>query len=170
VRFETEEDFIGRVISGPLPGKPSAEPSGKPQRAKGTARRKFLVLNQFWCCPGLSELSPTAKLVWLYLWSRADARMTCFPSMKRIAERVGCSRRHARRAIRDLELRGFLRTRIGGPRPDVKVANFYRLLVPKGPKGWGHGCPKDGDMGVPPFIDHESLRAPPRAEGGGVPA
>lgn len=145
MRIEQPEDYIGKVILPP--SDPVKTPKPRRARGKGLVRRKVLVLNRFWRCCGLSDLSPTARLTWVYLWTRADARMTCYPSMKRIAERVGCSRRHARRAIRDLERSGFLKTRIGGPRPDVKVANLYRLLVPK---GWGHGCPKDGDMGVPP--------------------
>lgn len=160
------EDYIGRVIA---PTRDPVETARPPQRARvrGTARRKFLVLNRFWRCRDLSRLSPTAKLAWLYLWSRADARMTCYPSMNRIAFRVGCSRRHARRAIRDLEKGGFLKTRIGGPRPDVKIANFYRVTVPK-----ATSC--DTDMGVlrmgtwvSPHIHHVYMACTARAEAAG---
>lgn len=122
----TAEDYIGRVIT------PTRDPAETPkaQRVmKGTARRRFRLFNRFWRHPATAGLGNAERSVWCYLWGLADAHGLAFPSYARIAQRHGCSLRHAKRTIARLQAVGFLRLESRGS-SQRKRANCYRLVLP----------------------------------------
>lgn len=78
----------------------------------------------------MATLSKRAMLVILYLINRADKKMTCFPSVNRIAVDCSISERTVQRALNDLEESGFLSREyryheLGGQR-----SNFFQIRIP----------------------------------------
>ena len=78
----------------------------------------------------MANLSKRAMLVILYLINRADKKMTCFPSINRIAIDCSISERTVQRALNDLEESGFLSREsryheMGGQR-----SNIFQIKVP----------------------------------------
>lgn len=76
--------------------------------------------------------SHVGQATWCYLWSLADARRRCFPSLQRIADRIGCSRRYAQKAVRELIDRGYLTILRRGTNRGRNRANVYQIAVPRG--------------------------------------
>lgn len=78
----------------------------------------------------MAELSKRAMLVILYLINRADKKMTCFPSVNRIAMDCSISERTVQRGINDLIDAGFISREsryheMGGQR-----SNYFQILIP----------------------------------------
>ena len=78
----------------------------------------------------MANLSKRAMLVILYLINRADKKMTCFPSVNRIAIDCSVSERTVQRALNDLEESGFLSREsryheLGGQR-----SNIFHIKIP----------------------------------------
>ena len=78
----------------------------------------------------MANLSKRAMLVILYLINRADKKMTCFPSINRIAIDCSVSERTVQRALNDLEESGFLSREsryheMGGQR-----SNVFHIKIP----------------------------------------
>lgn len=73
------------------------------------------------------ELSSRAKMVFLYLKSRANKESKCFPSIKTIAAELSISGSTVKRALKDLEEQGLIerknRHRIDG----ALSSNLYTL-------------------------------------------
>jgi hypothetical protein len=124
---EAPEDYIGRVIR---PCEPSAPPEARRAKAKGTARKRFRLFNRFWRHPATPTLSHAEQAAWCYLWALADVRGLCFPSYARIAQRLGCNKRHARRLVARLLAAGFV-VLVSRGSARRRQANCYRLVFPK---------------------------------------
>ena len=78
----------------------------------------------------MADLSKRAMLVILYLINRADKKMTCFPSVNRIAVDCSISERTVQRGVNDLIDAGFLSREsryheMGGQR-----SNYFQILIP----------------------------------------
>lgn len=116
---------------------PGPERRKQKARKPGKASYRFRFVMRFWKHPATPLLSHAAQVAWLYCWALADPQGECFPSLARIAKRIGCSRRHAKRAVRELRQRGYLDVlKVGSNRGEHR-ANRYKLTLP------------DGDAGVP---------------------
>jgi DNA-binding transcriptional ArsR family regulator len=72
------------------------------------------------------DTSPTQKLVLLALAEHANDGYACWPSIHRLQERTGLSRRGVQKALRELEQRGLVSAERGGGRS----ANRYALNLP----------------------------------------
>lgn len=55
-----------------------------------------------------ADLPSRAKVVYFYLFDRADQEGYCFPAINTIARELSISRSTVKRAIRDLERHGYL--------------------------------------------------------------
>lgn len=55
-----------------------------------------------------TELSSRARAVYMYLRDRADSEGKCWPGIKTIAKDLNLSRSTVKRALADLERRGYL--------------------------------------------------------------
>ena len=75
-----------------------------------------------------ANLSKRAMLVILYLINRADANMTCFPSIKRIARDCSISPRTVQRAINDLIDAGFLKRESRFHEKGGQRSNYFTIL------------------------------------------
>lgn len=126
------DDYIGRTLTPPTieVGKSKPKQAGKP----GQPKSRFRLLARFWQHPATADLSHGAQAAWCYLWFLSGGKQTCFPSIKRIGVRLGCCRRHARRATRELERAGFISVIFGGTSKGKKLANVYKLTIPGGQK------------------------------------
>ena len=58
------------------------------------------------------ELPQRAKLVYIYLFDRCDKEKKAWPSVKRIAKDLSISEKTVRRAVKDLEKAGLIRTKL----------------------------------------------------------
>lgn len=67
--------------------------------------RFFKMSNAIFCY----ELSPVQLAVYCYLVCCAGSKEKCWPAMKTIAACCGCSVNTARKAVDELEMRGFIR-------------------------------------------------------------
>ena len=97
--------------------------------------------------------------VYGYLRSRAGSKDSCWPSMQTIASACGCSDTTARKAVDELERRGFIR-RVPTYATDRKGRRrqcnntYYLLDLPPlpGPQDkltYHEGRPEDGTIGAP---------------------
>ncbi|QUH31135.1 helix-turn-helix domain-containing protein [Vallitalea guaymasensis] len=75
-----------------------------------------------------SDLSKRAMLVILYLINRADPNMTCFPSVKRIAQDCSISPRTVQRALNDIIETGFLKRESRFHEKGGQRSNYYTIL------------------------------------------
>lgn len=75
-----------------------------------------------------SDLSKRAMLVILYLINRADYNMTCFPSVKRIAQDCSISPRTVQRALNDIIDAGFLKRESRFHEKGGQRSNYYTIL------------------------------------------
>lgn len=75
-----------------------------------------------------SDLSKRAMLVILYLINRADANMTCFPSVKRIAQDCSISPRIVQRALNDIIEAGFLKRESRFHEKGGQRSNYFTIL------------------------------------------
>lgn len=96
-----------------------------------------------WALDEVEDLSPTPKLVLVYLCDRLnDDRLNwgSWPSAARIAQKVNVSKRTVQRALRDLEAADLIR-----PQQLVPGRSPHYLI--QGPDGWG------GDKLSPPDVE-----------------
>lgn len=71
-----------------------------------------------------TDLSFSAKLIWMALSSCAGLNGECYPSYQRLANMTGTSLRQAKNAAKELKEQGFVEWGPGG----LKRSNRYRLL------------------------------------------
>ena len=80
-----------------------------------------------------TELSHRAKSVYMYLKDRSDAEGKCWPSQKTIAAGLNLSISTVKRALAELEQKGYVthaqRFRANGG----KTSNLYRVVENKNP-------------------------------------
>lgn len=72
------------------------------------------------------------RMTLLVLADYANDHDKAWPSMVTLADRIKCTPRAARLAIRALEIDGFLKTTIGGfePSTGAKISNRYLIIRP----------------------------------------
>lgn len=81
-----------------------------------------------------ATVSPYAKLVYLALSSRANARQQCWPSLATIAREASCSEGTARKALAELHDLGVVYSQDRPPRPDGgQTSRLYTLMTPPSP-------------------------------------
>ena len=68
-----------------------------------------------------TELPSRAKAVYMYLRDRSDAEGKCWPGIKTIASDMKLSRSTVKRALHDLEQRGYI-----GPQEGSKPRQVYK--------------------------------------------
>ena len=78
-----------------------------------------------------TELPHRCKTVYIYLRDRANASGTCWPGIKTIASDLGLSRSTVKRAINELERKGFL---LKNPRYRANGSHTSNLLCAKAKK------------------------------------
>lgn len=73
------------------------------------------------------RLPSRAKTVYMYLHDRADAEGKCWPGIKRIASDLNLSQSTVKRALADLERRGYLK-KLPRYRPNgSSTSNLYSV-------------------------------------------
>ena len=107
LRADDDEDQAAPPPS--LSSKPTAKPSGKPNRR--TRSERFAVLNAF-VDFGIADagLTPSEALVWLVLYRDTKGDGTARTGQKDIGRRAGLDVRTVRRAVAALEAKGMLQT------------------------------------------------------------
>jgi len=121
----------------------------RPPRKPGCARSRFRLMSRFWQHPDTPKLPHVAQAAWGYLWLLADARGTCFPSIRRIGDHLGCSKRHAQTAIATLRGCGFLSVVAAGCNRGKNRANTYRIRLPSVQGGDEAECAYQGNQNAP---------------------
>ena len=74
------------------------------------------------------ELSHRAKAVYMYLRDRSDAEGKCWPGIKTIAADLKLSRSTVKRALADLEKRGYLEKVHRFRENGSNTSNLYTVL------------------------------------------
>ena len=106
---------------------------------------RFYKMSNASFCYGLTPVQHTA---YSYLVCSSGQKGYCWPSVKTVAERCGCSEETARKALHVLEERKFIRIE---PRYDNRhgacrqTSNYYFLLDPPAPKPRQASTPGNGD-------------------------
>lgn len=113
-------------------------PTSTERTAKKTARKpgdpkgRFRLVARFWRHADTAKLPHAVQAAWLYLWFLADGKGICYPSLKRISERLGCSRNYAKQLVADLKRAGFLVVLVPGSSRGGNRANEYQIRIPGG--------------------------------------
>jgi len=123
-------EFEGRTIESPDLVLRSILAKTPPR--VGNPKTRFRQVARFWSNPATAGLSHASQAVWFYLWYLADQRGICFPSIRKVAARVGCSNRHVQSAVKALKDRGFLKVLRTGSNRGRNRANIYRVTLPMG--------------------------------------
>lgn len=125
------DQYIGTAVAPPGTRSTASAKEGKRSRS-GKPNTRFRLMSRFWEHLKTPELSHVAQAVWCYLWMLSDAARRCYPSNSRIGRKVGCSDRHARRAIGELVAAGFVKVVTAGSNKGTNRANVYEITLPAG--------------------------------------
>lgn len=133
---DDEEYYANVRIGQPLP---PMQPAGKPKakRKAGKPSTRFRLMTRFWRHPKTSKLSSSAQAAWCYLWTLADGKRTCFPSINRIARRLGLARRRTQGCMAELKSAGFVAVLREGNNTGGARARVYQIRVPQEQEGGG---------------------------------
>lgn len=74
-----------------------------------------------------TELPSRAKTVYMYLHDRADKEGKCWPGIKRISSDLNLSRSTVKRALADLEQRGYLEKQLRYRANGSSTSNLYTV-------------------------------------------
>ena len=72
-----------------------------------------------------TELPSRARAVYMYLRDRADSAGSCWPGIKTIAKDLNLSRSTVKRALADLERRGYLQRILRNRDNGSSTSNLY---------------------------------------------
>ena len=76
-----------------------------------------------------TELPSRARAVYMYLRDRADSAGSCWPGIKTIAKDLNLSRSTVKRALADLERRGYLQRILRYRDNGSSTSNLYFVTV-----------------------------------------
>lgn len=72
-----------------------------------------------------TELPARARIVYMYLWDRADSKGVCWPGIKTIAADLKLSQSTVKRALADLERYGYLERSMRYRENGSNTSNLY---------------------------------------------
>ena len=77
------------------------------------------------------DVSPTAVMLYMYLFERSGSKGYCWPSINTIAHEIKRCRTTVKKALRELERKGYLETEQQRRANGSKTSSLYRIKTPQ---------------------------------------